>query len=338
MMPSPARRRLLRALLTVPSAALLRPGMAGANASPASPYTSPGPRAVTLIDARWHDADRDRDLPVRQRVPDGPPGMPLLLFSHGLGGSRGGGALWAQHWASHGFVVISVQHPGSDESLWQGKVDPGAGIAGLRDRLRAGMTVAAFVDRVNDIHFVIDEARRQRAPGQPLAGFDGERIGMSGHSFGAATTLAVCGERFPANPSVADTRIRAGLAFSPSAGPPGRQDQRLDPISIPMLLVTGTRDGDVMGTGATPENRRATFAALRPPDKYLLVLDGAEHMNFNGGERQNQGPRGQHYTSAVDAISLAYWNATLRGDPAARSWLASDTGTVLAAGDVFSAK
>jgi hypothetical protein len=105
-----------------------------------------------------------------------------------------------------------------------------------------------------------------------------------------------------------------------------------------MLLITGTRDGDVMGTGATPEVRRATYAALSPPDKYLLVLDGAEHMNFGGGEHQNLSREGHHYTAAVDAISLAYWDAMLCGDAAARSWLADDARTVLAANDVFTAK
>lgn len=339
MLPSPTRRRLLGTLLAAPATALLRPRPARADPPPASPYSDRGTYAVTTLDARWHDASRDRDIPVRLRLPQAGPGMPLLLFSHGLGGSRAGGALWAEHWASHGYLTVNVQHPGSDESLWRGKVEPGTGIAGVRQHLRAGMTPKAFFDRVDDIHFVIDEALRQRGqPGAALPEFDEERIGMSGHSFGAATTLAVCGQRYPMDTTFTDSRIRAGLAFSPSAGAAAGREQRFAAIHMPMLVVTGTRDGDMMGTGATPETRRATFAALPPPDKFLLVLDGAEHLNFNGSERQNQSAAGRHYTAAVEAISLAYWDAMLRGDPAARSWLAHDTRTVLAAGDEFAAK
>ncbi|MBS0321635.1 MAG: hypothetical protein JSR18_13910 [Proteobacteria bacterium] len=336
--PRPARRRLLQGLVAAPAATW----MARARALAGIDYGARGPRAATATDATWHDAARNRDVPVRIRVPAGVSGAPLLLFSHGLGGSIAGGTRWAEHWASHGYVVIHVQHPGSDESLWRGAMDDGpapsrtgAGRDALVARLRKGMNLQAFLDRVHDIHFVIDEALRQRAAGNVLAAFDGQRIGMSGHSFGAVTTLAICGERYPGGKSFADRRVRAGLAFSPNAGPEAERAARFGSLAMPMLVVTGTRDGDVVGTGASPESRRATFAALPPPDKYLLVLDGAQHLNFNGGALQNRDAAGRHYTAAVDAISLAYWNAVLEGDSQARAWLAQDARSVLAPADVW---
>ncbi len=340
-LPRPARRRLLQAMAALPAAAwCLRAG-----ALAAVDYAAPGPCAAAPVDATWHDAARNRGLPVRLRVPAGVSGAPLLLFSHGLGGSIAGGTRWGEHWASHGYVVIHVQHPGSDDSLWRGAMDggpppsrTGAGRDALVAKLRKGMNLQAFLDRVHDISFVIDEALRQRAAGGALAAFDGTRIGMSGHSFGAVTTLAICGERFPGGKSFADPRVKAGLAFSPNAGPEAQRAARFGSITMPMLLVTGTRDGDVVGTGASPEARRATFYAVPPPDKFLLVLDGAEHLNFNGGALQNRDAAGQHYTHAVDAISLAYWNAMLRGDTAARDWLAADARSVLAPADVWRTK
>ncbi len=345
---SALRRRLLGALSLLPAAGLLRSPLVLADASPG--YVLPGPVSFKTADATWHDATRSRDVPVRIRAPQSDSPMPLLLFSHGLGGSVAGGALWADHWASHGYLVINVQHPGSDESLWRGGAAAGdgerradfvaaGGAEGIRRKLKAGMNAKAFIDRVQDIHFVLDQAGSQRArSGGLVPAFDTERIGMSGHSFGAWTTLAVCGERGPGGESMADPRIRAGLAFSPTAGPESGREQRFAGIRMPMLVVTGTQDSDMMGTGATPETRRATFAAMSPPDKYMVVLEGAQHMNFGGGARANASGKGPHYTAAVDAISLAYWNAMLRGDAAARAWLANGTRSVLDAGDVFSAK
>ena len=44
-----------------------------------------------------------------------------MLFSHGLGGSREGSAFLGKHWAARGYVVVFLQHPGSDESVWKSK-------------------------------------------------------------------------------------------------------------------------------------------------------------------------------------------------------------------------
>ncbi|HUM92583.1 MAG TPA: hypothetical protein PLM32_14635, partial [Candidatus Competibacter sp.] len=45
----------------------------------------------------------------------------------------------------------------------------------------------------------------------------------------------------------------------------------------PLLSITGTRDDDVVGVGATPERRMAVFAALPPGNKAHLVLQDADH-------------------------------------------------------------
>jgi len=76
--------------------------------------------APQVIDLDWNDTARGRSLPLKVRVPDGADKVPLVIFSHGLGGSREGGKAWGEHWAQHGYLVIHVQHPGSDDSLWKG--------------------------------------------------------------------------------------------------------------------------------------------------------------------------------------------------------------------------
>ena len=162
--------------------------------------------------------------------------------------------------------------------------------------------------------------------------------GNERHSFGARTTLAVAGERQPwpaEERGLADPRIAAAIAFSPAApGAAAGWPARFGGIRLPLLSITGTRDGDVLGTGTTRENRREPFRNMPPPDKYLLVLDGADHMAFNGGA----GHAATRTANVVRAVTLAFWDATLRQDPTARAWLAGGASAVLAAGDHFERK
>ena len=59
-------------------------------------------------------------MPYLIRYPAGVTGaVPVVVFSHGLGGSRRGAVYYAEHLASHGYVVVMVQHPGSDASIWR---------------------------------------------------------------------------------------------------------------------------------------------------------------------------------------------------------------------------
>src|SRR5690349_9228918 len=163
---------------------------------------APSAAAATICEARWHDAARDREVPVRIRMPAGTGKVPLILFSHGLGGSLDAGTLWAEGWVADGNAVIHLQHPGSDA-------------AAIGRGLRQAMTPEQLRSRAGDVHFVLDEvARRRREGGCDLTRLDLRRVGMSGHSFGAQTTLAIAGTTYPFG-SLADPRVRAAIAFSP---------------------------------------------------------------------------------------------------------------------------
>ena len=65
----------------------------------------------------WNDASRQRDIPVRLYWPAGASPnarVALVVFSHGLGGSRNGYSYLGKHWAGLGFASLHVQHAGSD--------------------------------------------------------------------------------------------------------------------------------------------------------------------------------------------------------------------------------
>lgn len=330
-------RSLAAAILALLGVVLLASG--AANADP--DYASPGHFTVRQIDETWSDGARQREIPIRIRLPESRERVPVIVFSHGLGGSRDGGREWGEHWASRGFAVVHVQHPGSDEALWKDK-PPGERYSGLR----SGATLQQFLARIADIKFVVADLGRRQAAGDPLAArLNLDRLGMSGHSFGAVTTLFLGGQR-PA-PGIADrlaaglpeSRFTAFLAFSPQALG-ADPDHQFSAFRRPVLLITGTLDGRPFpGLGATVEQRQVPFAAMPATgNKFLLVISQADHMFFNGTRGLRDIGIGGRETidfaavesrgyALVKAVSTAYWLAYLHDDGAALDWLKSGNAT-----------
>ena len=281
------------------------------------PLAVPAEKPRTL-DLTVHDAARDRDIPVRVYLPAANSPAPVILFSHGLGGSRAGYAYLGEHWAGRGYVAVFLQHPGSDESVWK-NLPPARRVAALR---RAA-NLDNFLLRARDVPAVLDRLAAWAAdPDHPLHGrLDLTKVGMAGHSFGAATAEAVSGERVAGGKTFTDPRIKAAVVMSPST--PARADpaRAFGGVHIPWLLLTGTRDAGFIG-GVTPASRKLVYAALPPGDKYQLVLDRAEHSAF--ADRPLPGdalPRDPAHHRAILAVTTAFWDAHLRSDPAAKAWL-----------------
>jgi predicted dienelactone hydrolase len=244
---------------------------------------------------------------------------PVILFSHGLGGSREGSAFLGQHWAARGYVAVFLQHPGSDDSVW--KNAPGRT---RMQSLKQAASLENFMLRVQDVPAVLNQLEHWNADKTNLlAGrLDLTRIGMSGHSFGAVTTEAVSGETFPVGgQKFTDRRIKAAIAFSPSAPRAGSATKAFAAVRIPWMLMTGTKDVSPIGN-ADLQSRRAVYPALHGAPKYELVLSNAEHSVFTDralpGDRE---PRNPNHHRVILALSTAFWDAHLRGDTEALTWL-----------------
>ena len=276
----------------------------------------------------WKDATRIREIPVKLYFPTSAQAktaiskFPVILFSHGLGGNREGGKRWAGHWASHGFVVVVMQHVGSDEGLWKVS-DP----SNVVRKMQAGLTLNNLLLRVQDVHFVIDDInRRIRVGDAGFANADAQRIGMSGHSFGAQTTLAVVGQRGPTTdlqPGL-DSRISAAVAFSPNARNKSALTRQFGSIKIPLFSITGGEDGSILDDGTKVDHRRLPFDNMPHGQKYLAVFEDGDHMVFGGhgfGQRRAETARDKQIQLDVMAGTLAFWRSTLYQDTVARSWL-----------------
>jgi predicted dienelactone hydrolase len=291
-----------------------------ATAQPYDPLSVSRPADTGYIDLDIYDTVRDRIIPIRIFVPRDTSPAPVVLFSHGLGGSRSGSSYLARHWRARGYVAVFLQHPGSDESVW--KETPKM----LRIfAMRRAANVRNFMLRVSDVRAVLDRLEAwNREDGHRLSHrMDLSHVGMSGHSFGAVTTQAVSGQHFPrSDSSLTDIRIDAALAFSPSGPRRGATpEESFGRVSIPWLLMTGTRDEAVIGD-ADVESRLSVYPALPAGDKYELVLFNAEHSAFSDrslpGDRE---PRNPNHHRVILALSTAFWDSYLRKDPAALAWL-----------------
>ncbi len=279
--------------------------------------------APETIDLTVHDAGQNRDIPIRLYLPPVKTPVPVVLFSHGLGGSREGSAYLGIHWAGRGYAAVFLQHSGSDTSVWKDKP-----LGQRMDAMKAAAGVQNFLLRVRDVPAVLDQLDRwNKAAGHVLAGrLDLARVGMSGHSFGAVTTQALAGQSFGKGElSFIDLRIRAAIAFSPSS--PRRDGNPMESfgnVKIPWMLMTGTKDVAPIGD-ADMKSRLAVFPALPPGGKYELVLYNAEHSAFSDralpGDAEKRNP---NHHRAILALSTAFWDTYLRNNEAARTWLDGD--------------
>lgn len=280
------------------------------------------PDAVAVTTFDWHDTARDRAVPVKIYSPaKGAGPWPVILFSHGLGGSRDGYEYLGRCWASHGYVSVHIQHVGSDTSVWKGQ-----GREAMGAMKRASADPQNLIQRPQDVTFAINQLEKLNAQAGAFKGrLDLKHIGMAGHSFGAYTTLAVAGELFTVagrDRSLADPRIKAAIAMS-SPAPRDRTDDDLDhafsKIVVPVFHMTGTEDASVI-RDTTPAQRRIPFDHSCD-QRYLVTFAGADHAIFSGFNRNLSAEKGQRIQSLICHATVAFWDAFLKDDPKARAYL-----------------
>lgn len=131
--------------------------------------------------------------------------LPVVVFSHGAHDHRADTTIVVQELASHGYVVVTVDHTYDAFSEFPD------------GRLTVPLDVPALTPRdfATDIRFVLDrvedlaagrnpDAEHRPLPAGLLGALDPQRIGMFGWSKGATATAFVMSE---------DRRVRAGLSF-----------------------------------------------------------------------------------------------------------------------------
>jgi predicted dienelactone hydrolase len=238
---------------------------------------------------------------------------PLVMLSHGRGSDAWQYAWFAEALASHGYIVVGVNHFRANtydreiaylaNRIWQRPIDIGLDIS----------------------HILADPVWGPR--------IDPARIGVAGHSQGGFTALWIGGarvnpERFlafqrrfiddPRIPehirrdlpldaapalNVADARVKAAFAMAPGIVQAfGMDADGLRAANIPIFLTVGASDTQ------TPPEENAVFAARYIPGAQLWVIPGGvDHEIFTNecdDEGRNEFPEGCVDRPGVDRHAL----------------------------------
>ncbi len=318
----------------------------------------------------FRDSARARTIPFKLYYPedtetddDTSEPKPVVIFSHGLGGSREAAPFLGEALAQNGYYAFFIQHPGSDQSVLEGAKSRDD----VRKRLLAVTQQAGNApDRYRDLHAVIDQMHIMNQPNGPLPGkLDLSKIGMAGHSYGARSVLTAAGQKMGMyGTPFKDPRVRAGVALSPNLPNqmmPGQDPSALfNAINIPVFHMTGSEDGMPLGEGAPgagpggefdPKTRTLPYRYTPASHQYLLVLDGAHHNTFSSRLRNiddidpneeinsNMGGRGEvRHVQTVAMAVVMFFDAYLKRDEAAFKMLRDGFAQTLEPEDHFEYK
>ncbi|MCB9766358.1 MAG: hypothetical protein H6739_41670 [Alphaproteobacteria bacterium] len=269
---------------------------------------------------------------------------PLVAFSHGNGGIRYQSVYLTEFLASHGFVTVAVDHP--DNTLLD---------------LDEDAILTVFLERPGDVIASVDEVYARATSGDELLdGLVDPEAGyaMSGHSFGAWTSLIVGGGdedltgivrycegrggiacRYLSRVEVddpeleiaQDPRVVTTLPMSPGVWYSfGDQGEGLASVTLPFLQAGDNDDILDFVEEATP-----VYEAMSAP-KHMAVFADAGHYAFSdicqvAGPLFDdcEGPEGGYIDIEVAheisrAITTAWLGVTLKGDDRYAPWLEED--------------
>src|SRR6202030_2551779 len=138
-----------------------------------------------------HDDKRNKDVPVRIFYPLIAGQYPVIIFSHGAGGSDACCESLTRHWATYGYITMQPIH---DDSVVQRHII-GEENARFPQAVREALkNPALWESRPRDISFLLDSlADLQKRVAGLNAKIDINRIGVAGHSMGAYTAEAIAG-------------------------------------------------------------------------------------------------------------------------------------------------
>jgi len=265
-------------------------------------------KSAAEIDAIfWNHAFRD----ARVR----PGRYPLIVFSHGNGGSRHQNTFWFDHLVSHGYIVVSADHTANARhTVIDGQLIP----------QEASQRANSAEDRPKDMSFLLDQMiRYDRGGDSRFAGrIDTGKAAATGMSFGSFTAVRVAD---------ADPRFKAVVAMS-GIGPAPQTN-----LTVPTLPMLGTEDRTLGVKGN--ELIRAYHARHQGPAYLLELVDGGHFsftdifkINKNFGDGAGEGKRHDsgeafRFTSMEDtyriinSYSTAFLGLYLKGDAGWRGYL-----------------
>jgi dienelactone hydrolase len=213
---------------------------------------------------------RSNALEDAQIAASGP--FPLLLFSHGWGGFRAQNTSQVQSLASHGYIVVAVEHTyASVVTVFpdgrRAQHNPNTLPEDVSDEVFR-TAARTLIDQWNaDFDFVLENLVRMNAEaGNRFSGrVDMDRLGLLGHSTGGRAVLQFCTQ---------DPRCRAGLVMDPWLMDEEIEAFRQGPAQPFVFMFS---ENWRSGPGS---DRFQTYAFGIPGSPLVFTIQGTGHYDF----------------------------------------------------------
>jgi predicted dienelactone hydrolase len=268
---------------------------------------------------------------VRDAAPASAHGpFPLIVFAHGQGAVRWQSTFYTVLLASHGYVVVSCDHEGGT----------------LYDLVRGQLQNVAegLEQRPVDVVHLINRMARLKS-GDPLAGLiDLERVGVTGHSFGALTSFRV---------GATDRRVKAIVPQAPTdvniawLGLPmpvrlampvmvqaahGDQTLEWDANIVPTwpLLERPRWLVDIVQGGHFTFSDLCAFDLATVAEKVSLTVAGVDVRSVLEDGCAPPAPPATVSQPVINHFAVAFFNAHLRGSEGSKALLTQAEGDALA--------
>jgi len=279
------------------------------------------------------DKKTKRKIKLKIRVPAQEQPTSLILYSPGLGSGVSNGADWCEAWRDAGYVVVTLAHPVTDDSIWNTSKSKS-----LKMTIAEAIASPQYALRVNDCNVALEHVLNLNSlqpylkqSGGGKNGPQRPRVGIAGHSYGALTVQSITGQG-QGGKGLLNRRIDAAIAFSPSAMSQERA-AAMGQVKVPFFCVTGDLDGhvtfkkdaDSVRLGVPLSQRQWVYEHLPKGKRQELVVAQADHMTFAGepidaAHFSRDVPVSEQNNSKtwarVSAMTTAFWDFYLKTEGA----------------------
>ncbi len=246
-------------------------------------------------------------------------GFPVILFSHGWNGFNAQNTGQAIRLASHGYVVVGVQHTyGAVITVFDdGTIAPNNPSALPREAPDEEYEAAArkLVEQwAGDLVHVLDFLEEQSLASESpfYRSLDLSRLGVYGHSTGGGAAIQFCGT---------DPRCKAVLGMDPFMRPVSLEVLERG-VSQPAFFMFSQRWAD--DTDSQNNLLFQDFVANMPGMIGVISIDGTAHYDFSDLPLLSplaprlglKGPiSGKRVTAIINDYLLSFFDGTLKGLP-----------------------
>ncbi len=267
-------------------------------------------------------------VPDATIAPGDSAGFPVLIYNHGGAWTRWSATYAAEHLASHGYVVFSIEHFGFNQTteypdgkpfkadtlrfpkeIGDGKKDALASWAYLDDQV--------FKIWLGDATFTLDQIERlNRVPGAFQGRLDLTRIGAYGWSFGGALAMEL---------SSVDPRVKAAVDHDGQLFGEVKTRGTTRPVlqfhhGVDDALEYPEKDRPtVREMMALVDSWDSTAKAHSTADWYSVTIAETDHGDFSDLSLFYPRPKGRldakRTHDIINAYTLAFFDQSLKGTP-----------------------